>query len=118
MPRTTKYDDATAKKICTAIKNGNTLGVSALVSGICYDTFNEWRKNKPGFSAMVEEAEAAAQALYVNALTSNAVSGDTKAIIFYLTHRHGDDWKPPKETKVLEGHLGVKVFTDAIMDEV
>jgi hypothetical protein len=42
--------------------------------------------------------------LYVGALTTNAVSGDTKAIIFYLTHRHGEDWKPPKETTVLEGN--------------
>lgn len=71
---------------------------------------------------MVTQAEQEAVSLYVGALTTNAVSGDTKAIIFYLTHRHGDEWKPPKETREITGKdggpVGVKIFLDPIADEV
>lgn len=99
----TKRAPAVEKEIVRLLRQGNTRKTAAEVVGIHPATLRRWCALSARFCALVTQAEASAVSLYVNALTTNAVSGDTKAIIFYLTHRHGDEWKPPKETTVHEG---------------
>ena len=104
--RPTKYSAELAQAICKAVERGNPFSVAARLSGIHIDTLNDWRNTKPEFSAAISVAEAKAQSLMVNAIVSNAVAGDTKAAIFYLTHRHGDEWRPPKERQEITGQDG------------
>lgn len=97
----TKRSEAAEREIIRLLKNGNTRKTAAEVVGIDPSTLWRWCQISARFRKAVTQAEANAVSLYVNALTSNAVSGDTKAIIFYLTHRHGDDWKPaPTQTRI------------------
>lgn len=119
--RPTKYTDEKAAAICKDIERGNPFSVSTRLNGVPLSTFNDWRDRYPQFADAIHVAEAKAQSLMVNALVTNAVAGDTKAAIFYLTHRHGDEWKPPKETREITGKdggpIGVKTF-DPIANEV
>lgn len=122
MPRPTKYSDEKAAAICKDIERGNTFKTAALVNGIALSTLNLWREKYPAFSDAIDAAEAKAQSLIVNAIVNNAVAGDTKAAIFYLTHRHGEEWKPPKETTVVEGSedkpLTVKILRGVSMADL
>ncbi len=121
--RPTRRDNKEIERaIIRHLKNGNTRKTAAEVVGINPSTLWRWCQLSARFRNAITQAEAEAVTLYVNALTSNALTGDTKAIIFYLTHRHGDDWKPPTTRKEVTGAdgapLAVKVFTDPIANEV
>lgn len=114
--RPTKRDNARIEKeIVRLLKNGNTRKTAADVVGINPSTFWRWCQLSARFRNAVTQAEAEAVSLYVNALTTNAVSGDTKAIIFYLTHRHGDDWKPPKQSTELSGVGGGPLVVERVV---
>lgn len=101
--RGTKYSPELAAAICKDIERGNTFRVAALVNGIAESTFHLWREKHPEFSEQVNAAEARGEAAVVTCLGHQVHAGDTKAIIFYLTHRNNDGWRPPKATTVLEG---------------
>jgi hypothetical protein len=103
MSRPTKYTPERVAAICKDIERGNTFRTAALCNGITYDTLNEWRARYPEFSASITAAEAQAEANVVQCLGHQIHAGDTKAIVFYLTHRNNDGWRPPKATTVLEG---------------
>lgn len=122
MARPTKYSDEKAQAICKDIEKGNTFKTAALVNGVPERTFYDWKERYPQFSQQISEAEAKSEALVVNDLIHQTRSGDTKAIIFYLTHRNHDGWRPPKETKVIEGSedkpLTVKVLKGVSMDDL
>lgn len=90
----TKYTAARVLSILDLLEEGNTLKVAALLSGISRETLNEWRKQYSDFSDMVDNAMALAERFYAQQLRG-ASKTDWNAAKFWLTHRHGDDWKPP-----------------------
>lgn len=106
MARPTKFTDEKARAICKDIEKGNTFRTAALINGVPERTFYDWQEKFPQFSQQVNEAEAKAERDVVNDLIHQTRSGDTKAIIFYLTHRNHDGWRPPKETKEITGADG------------
>jgi hypothetical protein len=106
MPRPTKYTEDRAAAICKDVERGNTFKTAALANGIAYETLRVWREEKPAFSAAIEEAEAKAQREVVRMLELRIHEGATDLIKFYLTHRHGDEWKPPKQTSEISGPGG------------
>jgi hypothetical protein len=122
MPRPTKYSDEKAAAICKAIENGNTFRVAALVNGIALSTLNLWREKFPAFSDAINTAEALAEKDFVNDVVFASRKGDWNAAKFWLTHRNGDDWRPPKETKEVTGKDGaaltVKVLKGVSMDDL
>lgn len=122
MPRPTKYTEEKAAAICKAIENGNTFRVAALTNGIAESTFHLWCEKYPEFSERTRAAEALAERDFVNDVVFASRKGDWNAAKFWLTHRNGDDWRPPKETKEITGKdgapVGVKIFLDPIADEV
>lgn len=98
--RPPKYTADRVITILDLLEEGNTLATTAALAGIHRDTLNEWRKDFPDFSAAVNRAMAYAERFYVQQIRG-AARTDWQAAKFYLTHRSGDDWKPPKqETKV------------------
>lgn len=112
--RPTKRSATVEKELLRLLRNGNTRKTAALVAGINPATLWRWCRLSARFCNAVTQAEEESVALYVNALTTNAVSGDTKAIIFYLTHRHGDDWKPPKERQEITGAGGGPLIVERV----
>lgn len=109
--RPTKYSDEKAKDICDAIAQCNTYRVAALINGVAERTFYEWKERYPQFTQQIEEAEARAEHMAVTALRMNMMSGDTAALKFYLTHRRGDDWRPPKQAQEISGPDGGAILT-------
>jgi transposase-like protein len=104
MTRPTKYTPERVAAICKDIERGNTFRTAALCNGITYETLRAWREQYPAFSAAIDASEAKGEAAVVQSLGHQIHAGDTKAIIFYLTHRNNDGWRPPKQTSVLEGN--------------
>jgi hypothetical protein len=92
------------------------------VNGITYETFRVWREEEPAFSAAIMRAEAEAERDFVNDVVFASRKGDWNAAKFWLTHRNGDDWRPPKETKEVTGADGqpltVKVLKGVSMDDL
>jgi hypothetical protein len=119
--RPTKYTAECVLTILDLLEEGNTLKTAALLSGVTYQTLNEWRKDYSDFSEAVDNAQALAERFYQQQIRG-ASKSDWNAAKFWLTHRNGDDWRPPKETKEVTGKdgapVGVKVFTDSIANEV
>jgi hypothetical protein len=118
----TKYTDALAEAICKDIERGNTFRTAAIINGIGERTFYDWKEHYPQFSQRTLEAAAKAEANVVSSLGYLIEKSDFNAIKFYLTHRNNDGWRPPKETKVLEGNadapLTVKVLKGVSMDDL
>jgi hypothetical protein len=114
MPRPTKYTEEKAAAICKAIENGNTFRVAALTNGIQESTFHEWRNKYPEFSERTRAAEAKAERDFVNDVVFASRKGDWNAAKFWLTHRNGDDWRPPKETKELTGADGGPLVVERV----
>jgi len=97
MARPKKYTPATVEAIITALRGGNTLSNSAVLSGIHYDTLNEWRKRFPAFSEAVAQAEAEAERVYVEDIGHAARRGNWQAAAWWLERRRSGDWRKPAE---------------------
>jgi hypothetical protein len=110
--RPTKYNEERAAAICKDIERGNTFRVAALANGIEEKTFYNWRDAHPEFLQQIMEAEAKAEAGVVSSLGHQIHAGDTRAIIFYLTHRNHDGWRPPKQTQEISGAEGGPIVVE------
>lgn len=79
------------------IRQGNTLRNAASQAGISYRTLCRWRKLSVAFNHAVEKAEAEAEGLHVNAITSAGVSGNWQASAWWLERRRTPDWRKPAD---------------------
>lgn len=55
--RPTKRTPETADRICRAVRKGLAYTLACDAAGLSYETFNEWRKADPQFSAQLKAAE-------------------------------------------------------------
>ncbi len=109
MARPTKLDDLTAKKIVSALEAGVSRRGAANAANVDYATLKRWlASGRAGdepycaFCARVEQAEAKAERVVVDALMVAVGKGNVAAITLWLQQRRAADW-------------GVKV-TDAAND--
>ena len=91
MPRPTKYDAARAATICRSLEIGCTRKASAEAACISFDTFSNWMKSNPVFSALVTRAEAQAENAMVACLQTAAIT-DWRAAESWLKRRSRDEW--------------------------
>src|SRR5690242_14634289 len=73
--RKSKCTPAVVKKICEALKLGATYELAAAYAGIGERTFYDWMEQKPQFSQVVEEAEAAGAIISLQQIADAAASG-------------------------------------------
>ena len=114
--RPTKYNDETVKKICDAIRAGNTQSASCGYAGIAVSTFHEWLKEYPEFSEAVKKAEADVEVRNV-AIIQKASDKSWTAAAWWLERRRAPDWAMKQEHKH-EGKLEVlvKYESDSTLD--
>jgi hypothetical protein len=92
------------RTILQAIGQGNTLANAAMQGGITYRTLCRWRTLSVAFSHAVEKAEAEAESLHVNAITSAGVSGNWQASAWWLERRRTPDWRKPSDRVEVTDH--------------
>lgn len=102
--RITKLNPKTQKKICDALRAGNTRTASAAYAGIGMTTFHVWmdkgRRAKSGihrdFRDAVEKAEADAEVRHV-AIITKASEKSWQAAAWWLERRRHKDWRQRKD---------------------
>ena len=92
-----RKSEAVQRTIIRAIGQGNTLANAAMQGGIAYRTLCKWRTLSDTFNHAVTKAEAEAESLHVNAITSAGVSGNWQASAWWLERRRTGDWRKPSD---------------------
>jgi len=88
----------TQEKICSYIRQGNTIETAARCAGIARDTFYDWmsrgRKGKRGYVGFVNAVDqATAEAERINVMAVEmAMKRDWKAAAWWLQARNPKDW--------------------------
>ena len=99
--RPSKYKPEFCEQVIEYGKEGMSLHEMALELDICYDTLNEWRKEKPEFSDAVKKALTYSQGWWER-LGRTAASGyvnnfNATAYIFNKKNRFPADWRDKQE---------------------
>ena len=92
MPRRTKYTPEVQRRICDALAIGATQALACKYGGITAETFNQWRKAKPGFSEALEEAEGRAVVGWLAKIEQAASAGSWQAAAWKLERRYPADY--------------------------
>lgn len=88
MSRPTKYTDETLDKLLKSIAVGAPYTHACNYAGISFETFNEWRKDKPEFSELVKEAEGKAVTGWLAKIEKAASDGNWQAAAWKLERRY------------------------------
>ncbi len=84
-----KYTEIKAHNICNHISNGNTLKAAAAAEGVSERTLHRWKKDKPEFEEMVNQAVAVSEARLVQKISQ---SDDWRAALAILERRFPEPW--------------------------
>ncbi len=84
-----KYTEIKAHNICNHISNGNTLKAAAAAEGVSERTLHRWKKDKPEFEEMVNQAVAVSEARLVQKISQ---SDDWRAALAILERRFPESW--------------------------
>ena len=96
--RNSKYTPEMVDKICFNLEKGLPYTTSCALAGISFETFNNWRKEKPEFLELVYASEAVAEARIVERI--EAASNDQwQAGAWILERRHPDNWSKTERIK-------------------
>jgi len=91
MPRPTKYNADIEKKICDALRAGNTRKASYEYAGIDDATFFRWMLSNASFASAIKKAEADAEVSAV-AIIKKAMPETWQAAAWWLERRKPDDY--------------------------
>lgn len=99
--RPSKYKPEFCEQVIEYGKEGMSLHEMALELDICYDTLNEWCKEKPEFSEAVKKARSYSQGWWEKLGRSAAAGGvnnfNATAYIFNKKNRFPADWRDKQE---------------------
>ena len=84
-----KYTTILAHKICDHISNGVPLIAAAVASGISNTTIHRWRREKPEFNEMIEQAIGVSEARLAEAIANY---DDWRAKAWILERRFPERW--------------------------
>ncbi len=84
--RPTKYGAEVVAAICSAVSEGMPFAHAAAIGGITYQTFSEWRKEKPCFSDAIDQAQAEGIQARLRLILSAAERGDVSSARWWLEH--------------------------------
>lgn len=87
MARPTKYVPETIDRVLSAIAIGAPFTHACHYAGISFETFNEWRKDKPEFSEQVKNAEGKAVVGWLERIEQAAKDGNWQAAAWKLERR-------------------------------
>lgn len=92
MARPTKYTPETVKKIVDAVRLGATYRLACDFAGITEETFSQWRKRYPEFSAQIKEAEGQGAIGWLARIEKAANDGTWQAAAWKLERRYPESY--------------------------
>ena len=84
--RPSKYTPKSVRIICAAVADGLPFKHAAAIGGISQDTFHEWKRTFPEFSAFIEAAVAKGIQSRLILIKAAADGGDVRAAQWWLEH--------------------------------
>tara|TARA_Y100000114_G_scaffold27253_1_gene22945 strand:+ start:5403 stop:5876 length:474 start_codon:yes stop_codon:yes gene_type:complete len=84
-----KYTEIKAHNICSHIADGVTIKGAATAEGITEGTLYRWKKEKPHFAEMINQAVGVSEARLVKKITH---SDDWRAALAILERRFPESW--------------------------
>lgn len=87
-----KYTPERIAIIVQAIELGATYKLAAAAAGISDTTFEDWRNNKPAFSASIKEAEGRGAIKRLELIERAANEGSWQAAAWKLERRYPDEY--------------------------
>lgn len=102
MARPTKYAPDVVERICEAIRLGATYDLAAGYGGVSYETFRQWREEKPAFLAAVKDAEAEGAIRWLRKIEA-AADEQWQAAAWKLERRYPQDYG---RTVIDQNHAG------------
>ncbi len=76
--RPSKYTPENVAAICAAVTDGLPLNHAAALGGITYETLLQWRKERPEFSLLLEQAKAQGIKARMKVIIDAIAKGDTQ----------------------------------------
>jgi hypothetical protein len=114
--RPTKYDKAFCEKVIELGKIGASQCEMALELDISWETFSQWKKEKPEFSDAVKEATRHAQGWWEKQgrlATFGGTEGfNATSFIFNMKNRFQEDWKDKRDIEHSGGIQQIIVDAD------
>lgn len=107
--RRTKYTPETIKKLQDAIGLGAAYKHACDYAGITFETFNQWREHKPGFSDQIKEAEGRAVVGWMRKIEAAATDGNWTAAAWKLERRYPHDYGKTVNEHQLTGKDGERL---------
>lgn len=102
MARPTKYNPERVQRIIETLRAGNTRRAAAWTGGIEVETFLQWLRRYPEFSAAVKQAESDAELEMVSRV--RLASNDTwQAAAWWLERKMKADWSARQEQVGADG---------------
>lgn len=99
--------------IIGAVKAGSDMTLAAAVAGVSRQALYKHLERNPKMKARVDEARDFADEKVVRKLYTEALAGNTTAIIFWLKNRRPDEWRDRKE---LAGSLTLEALVKESWD--
>lgn len=90
--RKSKYTPEVVKRILDGIRVGATLTHACAAGGISFETFNEWRKDKPEFSEAIKKAEGECVVMRLARINKAGQEGTWQADAWTLERRYPHDY--------------------------
>lgn len=90
--RPSKYTDETLDDLISALEAGNNLADSCVAAGISTATLEDWRRDKPGFSDLIKQAEKKAKTERLKRINNAGINGHWQADAWYLERRYPDEF--------------------------
>jgi hypothetical protein len=101
--RPTKYHEGMAEEVSNMGHEGESLCEMAQALGIHWDTFCQWRKEKPAFSDAVKQARRNSQVWWERQgrlATFGGTEGfNATSYIFNMKNRFPDEWRDKHEVE-------------------
>ncbi len=110
MPRPTKYNEETRKKIIDALKAGCTRYAAAGSAGIHWTLLGKWCKRYSNFSQECAIAEQHAEARFTLIITNAAKQNDPKYALEWLKRRRRVEWGDKIEISKLDDDTLLRLF--------
>lgn len=96
MGRPSKFTPQRVQQLLKAISDGLPYKAACNLTGICFDTFNEWKKENSEFLDQVKKAEAEAIVRRLKTIEQAAEMGSWQASAWLLERRHPDMFGKPE----------------------